>query len=478
MKYKPLKQTNSNFQGYDDMVRFLRYSFMALTTLVLMACEQANSSFLKNLTGASKVTTNEDESTGELKPVLDLGAMIEGSRSRVDVDAGFKRALLQALDHDPAVLAAKGEAAVTRASLRVTETGFDTQIKATVLGGIEDVTDETAGVAAILTANRLLYDGGMLDAKIDAEASLVKAADQAYVTMRGQRALELAVAWIELERYQSLELLINSRLAVLDPLLIQLERVASSGVGDVSQIASARRIVSSILVAKTSVSEKYQQARISFVNGFGRLPSSARYEASWVSSRLPVSSSARKLAENSPGLLAQYWAYRAAEASVLAIKAKNDFSIGLNVKLQQPFGGSGADSAESVGLVLTKEFYRGDQLISQVERAEAVARLKAAKVFSTYRKSELAILAARQMVKSMEKAINLARNNADSSREETEYLKKQLIIGGSTLESVLSAEARLYDAESKEIGFKAERQRAQATIIALTGDFSEALSPD
>ncbi|MDB0059850.1 TolC family protein [Planktomarina sp.] len=460
------------------MVRFFRYSFMALTTLVLMACEQANGSFLNSLTSASIATVNADESNGELKSVLELGAMIEGSRSSVNVDAGFERALLQALDQDPAVLAAKSEATVTRASLQVTETGFDTQVKATLLGGVEDVTDETAGVAAILTANRLLYDGGMLDAKVDADASLVKAADQAYVTMRGKRALNLAIAWIELERYQSLERLINSRLEVLDPLLVQLERVASSGAGDVSQVASAKRIVSSILVAKTSVSEKYQQAKISFVNGFGRLPSSARYEASWVSSRLPASSSARKLAENSPGLAAQYWAYRAAEASVLAIKAKDNFSISLNAKLQQPFGGSEADSAESVGLVFTKEFYQGNQLTSQVERAEAVAHSKAAKVFSTYRESELAILAAREMVKSMEKAITLVRNNANSSREETEYLRKQLIIGGSTLESVLSAEARLYDAESKEIDFTAERLKAQATIIAITGDFSEGLSPD
>ena len=75
----------------------------------------------------------------------------------------------------------------------------------------------------------------------------------------------------------------------------------------------------------------------------------------------------------------------------------------------------------------------------------------------------------------MDRAIQLARRNAKSSREEIDYLRKQLIIGGSTLESVLSAEARLYEAESKEIGFIAERQNAESTIVALSDGFSRIL---
>ena len=37
--------------------------------------------------------------------------------------------------------------------------------------------------------------------------------------------------------------------------------------------------------------------------------------------------------------------------------------------------------------------------------------------------------------------------------EEISYLRQQLVIGGSTLDSVLTAEAHLYDAEAKEINF-------------------------
>ena len=75
----------------------------------------------------------------------------------------------------------------------------------------------------------------------------------------------------------------------------------------------------------------------------------------------------------------------------------------------------------------------------------------------------------------MDTSIQLARSNAKSSREEIAYLKKQLIIGGSTLETVLSAEARLYEAESKEIYFAAERLKNIALVTALSGNFSSSL---
>ena len=61
----------------------------------------------------------------------------------------------------------------------------------------------------------------------------------------------------------------------------------------------------------------------------------------------------------------------------------------------------------------------------------------------------------------MEKAILIARENAKLTSDEIVYLRQQLIIGGSTLDSVLSAEARLYEAESKEIKFLTEKYKSE-----------------
>ena len=125
--------------------------------------------------------------------------------------------------------------------------------------------------------------------------------------------------------------------------------------------------------------------------------------------------------------------------------------------------------------MISKNFFQGDQVQSQVRRAEATAHVSAAQVTASYYQGDLKLLAARETIKSMDEAILLAKTNAQSSREEIEYLRKQLIIGGSTLESVLSAEARLYEAESKEIGFNAVRRIAESQILAVSGGYSGAM---
>ena len=459
------------------MIRFFRYFFVGAPALLLVACEEIDFSFLKAPVPLSISTAGADGTADEVSAFLELGELIQNSRIDVDVDLGFKNAMLQALDQDPAVLAAKNEVLASKAKLRVTEAGGDTQINATVLGGVEDITDETMGIAAILTANRMLYDGGMLDAKVDADTFYSTAQEQFYLVTRDKSALELATLWIELERYKDLSELIGSRLAVLDPLLVQLEKVTTAGIGDVSQVAAAQRVVSAILVAEADVSGRYQKARIEFSNGFGSLPSKAKYNASWASAAVPIAPT-KELVENSPGLLAKYWAYRAAEAYVVSVEAQDNFTIGFKVKLQRPFGGSEANADESVGFALSKDLYRGDQLEAQVDRAESSAHAAAAQVAEVYQDNRGVISAAREMIKSLDKAIKLARSNAVSSREEIDYLRKQLIIGGSTLETVLSAEARLYDAESKEISLIAERRKAEIAILATSGHLTKALSSD
>ena len=52
---------------------------------------------------------------------------------------------------------------------------------------------------------------------------------------------------------------------------------------------------------------------------------------------------------------------------------------------------------------------------------------------------------------------------------EIKFLRKQLVIGQSTLDSVLGAEARLYEAESKEINFISDTKNAELTILSSMG---------
>ena len=403
-----------------------------------------------------------------------LTSMIGSASAGVNVDAGFVSAMREALVSDPFVTAAKSEAAARKANVRVTTSGKDFNFDATLLAGVEDVTDETAGVAAILSAKRVLFDGGKIDAQIAKDTFAAQSAENMVRATQNERAVKLAHAWIDLERYRDLQNLIDSRLEVLDPLLVQLEEVANSGMGDASQIAAAQRTVSLIRVTQTDVSEKYEQAKVNFINLFGKLPRKTAYDSQMLAKALPKGS-AKSLAESSPALLAKYDAYRSAEAGVTAVEALDKFSVGFEAKMQKPFGASGYASDESIGLVVRKTFYKGDQLTSRIENAQAAAEAQAEQVRSTYREGERGLASARQMIISMGKAVELSRANAQISRDEIAYLRKQLIIGGSTLDAVLAAEARLYDAESKEIGFVAERRKAEATILGITGKLDQLL---
>ena len=75
----------------------------------------------------------------------------------------------------------------------------------------------------------------------------------------------------------------------------------------------------------------------------------------------------------------------------------------------------------------------------------------------------------------MDKAILTARENARLTSDEIVHLRQQLIIGGSTLDSVLSAEARLYEAESKEIILLTEKYKSQVLVVSSLGLLSKAI---
>ena len=90
-----------------------------------------------------------------------------------------------------------------------------------------------------------------------------------------------------------------------------------------------------------------------------------------------------------------------------------------------------------------------------------------------YKEGKRSVEAALQTILSLDQALALAEKNSLNAREEIDYLRKQFVIGQSTLDSILNAEARLYEAESKEINLSAERRFAELLILGGLGELSE-----
>ena len=314
----------------------------------------------------------------------------------------------------------------------------------------------------------------MIDAQIEAKKYQEKAARLELRAVIDERAARLGRIWIELEKYETLRDQIDSRLAVLDPLIDQLEQVAKAGIGDVSKVTAAQRTVATIRVTETNIAEGLEKARLDFVNAFGDLRGDIRYEPEFISKLVP-NEITDELVQKVPSLLTQYASYQSSLARISSLKAKDDFNVGFEAKAMRPFAGSGYDSDESVGLVARKTIFNGGMLESEIVEAEAAAEASLAQIQATYRDGVRIIESARQNIESMDKAIALARENAALTADEIVYLRQQLIIGGSTLDSVLSAEARLYEAESKEINFIADKRQSQLVIVSALGLLGPAL---
>ena len=450
-------------------VNFFKFSVFCLASLMIAACQPQDFGKIKpdfsklkqvptsilNIGKTNRATKSDKDDIDEMDTPLPLKDILGDSLATKNRGTDFLTSLAYALDTDPEILSKRREIAAKLASVGVAEAQKDFQVGTTLYGGIEDITDNEKGLALAINASRLVFDGGKLESQIESSVFDVEAAKMDLAATIDRRANELFRKWLELEKYKSLQAQIDKRLSVLDPLIDQLEKVAEAGIGDVSKVTAAQTTVSAIRAEKASVAEGLAQSQLDFSNAFGVLNNG--------------------IVQNSPLLKSQYAIYQSSLARIKALRAKDGFDIGFEARAMRPFAGSGYNSDESVGLVGRKTLFNGGMLESEIKEAEAMAEANLARIKATHRDGAKRLEAALQNIESMDKAILIARENAKLTSDAIVYLRQQLIIGGSTLDSVLSAEARLYEAESKEIKLLTEKYKSQVFILSALGLLSGAL---
>ena len=234
-----------------------------------------------------------------------LNQILDGSLTNGNSGSDFASVIRAALQDDPVIISKRQNVASKAASIGSTEAQKDFQVSSTFYGGIEDVTDNTKGLAVALSASRLVFDGGMVDAQIAAKKYQEQAARSELRAVIDERAARLGRIWIELEKYETLKDQIDSRLAVLDPLIDQLEQVAKAGIGDVSKVTAAQRTVATIRVTETNIAEGLEKARLDFANAFGDVKGDIRYDPELIAKLVP-NNITDELTQKAPSLLAQY----------------------------------------------------------------------------------------------------------------------------------------------------------------------------
>lgn len=451
---------------------FLKFLLAVFSIIILPAScgVQTFQSYTSQSVGAikeniSKLSLGDNEEPSSIRPLVSL---LDSSAAAVELNGNFLQIMKTAVMFDPAIVAAKENYLAQETAVKVSHTAKKFQVSGSVYGGIEDVSEKSSGIALVLTANRLVYDGGALESRIASEIWDAEASRYGLISRVDRRAVELAGFWVDLERYQTLKDKIDSRLKILGPLFDQLEKVAEAGLGDVTKVSAAQRTVAAVKVTQTDISNKLQQAQINFENAFGSLPGDTRFDISFVEGLMPTSIS-EDIRISAPVIQADYAFYKSAEANLSYVEAKYNFNVGFEGSVTRPFGGSSSDSDESIGLVARKTLYNGNKASLEIKHANTRVKSSIAKLQASYRDGSRRVQNSLKTIVTLTEAMNIAEKNAVITQSEVNNLRQQLIIGESTLDSVLSGEARLYEAEAKEINFRADKIKLQVEVLGALG---------
>jgi outer membrane protein TolC len=443
----------------------------------LSACEapkigsltsEANKIFSKLATKSNEPAPSHNADIKSMSS-LALDKIIKTAPASTNSGGSFQEIVRLSVESNPEVLSAKARYKARLASIDLAKTSTEFKLSGILIGGVEDVTDETAGVAAILNGKKVIYDGGKIVSQISKEEFLASAALADFKIKQNEIMSEALSAWVNLKRYATLNEMIQSRLDVLAPLIMQLEEVAKAGVGDASQVAAAERTVNMIRVTERDIVKQLAQASVRFKNIFGISEPGVPFLGSVISTSSIPSSGIDNLVSASPLVTLHYARYGAAVANLNSVIAKDSFDVGLEAKIQRPFGGSGYDSDESIGFVVRKTFRDGGSLEAERRVSEARVDVEIDMLRSSFRSANETIKESQEIISAISDSIQLANSNAKNAKEEINYLRQQLIIGQSTLDTVLLAEARLYEAEAKSINFASDQYMAEITILATLG---------
>ena len=253
---------------------------------------------------------------------LEINEIVETASASVNFNGTFKEIIKQSVEENPEVLSAKANYQSRVGSIELAKAATEFKLSGTLLGGVEDLTDETAGIAAVVNGKKVIYDGGKISSQVSREEFLSSAALSDYRIKQNEITADALFAWVDVKRYSTLRDLIQSRLEVLAPLIEQLEQVAQAGVGDASQVAAAERTVNTIRVTEKNVARQLAQAEVKFENIFGENKPSVSFDGNLISSRSIPSSEFEKLVSSSPLVNLHYARYGAAVANLNSVIAK------------------------------------------------------------------------------------------------------------------------------------------------------------
>lgn len=389
----------------------------------------------------------------------------------VDLDAGLAVAVAQAVQTNPAYLAARAREADSMAQIGVASSARRPQFttNATV-GGVRERLDGRddvmRGAAGGINISQLIYDGGESAGAVNTATAQALAAQAERQVRSNDLALAAAQAWVDVWQLGERLRLLRMRTAQMDTLIGQIERMASNGLLDRAALDSARRQVIDITLEETRLAADYAQAQTRFARYFQRPAGDlARPEtvvdAATVQAAVTDWQLAPSLQRSAAEVLVARSAISAAEA---AFRPRARLQAGVTSPMDVD---SSTDT--SVGVVL--EYTLGDGGRRQAQLTSARARLDAAsaQLADAQMTLQAGLQAGAAQLAAIDQSMPLIDAQIRLSAAEAATSQSQIATGQSNLRQLIEAEIQNYRARDRQIAMQAERQILTMTIAAQTG---------
>lgn len=411
----------------------------------------------------------------EAEVVRRLDPPAAGGPAAAPVPARFDAALKAAVLADPGYRAALAAEAEALAAIGGAEAALRPQVSGSATAGAireTDPEDTAAGLAGELSLSQLLFDGGAARGAIGRARAAALAAMAAREERANAAALEAARAWVELWHLDARIALLEDRTRALDGLVVQIERMAETGLVDKSALDAARRKIVDVDLAQAELAGQRAAVQSRFRRQFGALPAQLAEPRDFLG---PDGLRAFAGAwQKAPGLRRAAAELLVAEAGVAEAAAAFRPKVALQAGLASPMEEDESTDV-TAGLRLSYTFGDGGRRQAALAAARERARALAAALEEARDRAEEEMRIAIDRLAAIDRALPLIARKIALSASEAQVARSQLVTGQSNLRQLVDAEIERYRAEDQRLQMQAERLVLHLSIMAGAGELAPAV---
>jgi outer membrane protein TolC len=127
----------------------------------------------------------------------------------------------------------------------------------------------------------------------------------------------------------------------------------------------------------------------------------------------------------------------------------------------------------SFGLVLRKNLSDGNKLKTEIDLAQRKVFSQEQAIKNQYELLDSQAQELRISIEAFKQKQELNQKNINYTKDEIAFLEKQLTVGQSSLTSIVSAEAQLFELEARSITLKSENYISKLTLLSLLGELDQ-----